>query len=80
MREEKSMVNVNPSAKLLLHLFSLEVVIGADLLHQPVICAKEGNEDTYDLERLGADPRCLGLGVFRVAGLPRVIQAGLGLL
>lgn len=70
----------SPSAKWLLVLLRLEVMIRADLLHQPVICAKEGDEDTYDLERLGADPRCLGLGVFGVAGLPRIVHAGLGLL
>lgn len=70
----------SPSAKRLLVLLRLEVTIRADLLHQPVIGAREGNEDTYDLERLGADPGCLGLGVFGVAGLRRVVHAGLGLL
>lgn len=70
----------SPSAEWLLVRLRLEVVIRAHLLHQPVICAKEGDEDTNNLERLGADPRSLGLGVFRVAGLPGVVHAGLGLL
>lgn len=70
----------SPSAEWLLVLLRLEVTVGADLLHQPVICAREGDEDAYDLERLGADPGGLGLGVFGVAGLARVVHAGLGLL
>lgn len=65
---------------MLLVWICLEVVVRADFLHQPVVGAGEGDEDADDLEGLGADPGGLGLRVFRVAGLSRVIHAGFGLL
>lgn len=65
---------------MLLVLLHLEVVVGTNLLYQPVICTSEGDEDAYNLEGLGTDPCSLGLGIFRVASLARVIHAGLGLL
>lgn len=68
------------SSEVLLVLLCLKVVIRTDLLHQPVVRAGEGDEDAYDLEGFGADPCCLGLRVFRVAGLPWIVHARLGLL
>lgn len=68
------------SSKMLLVLLRLVVVVRTDFLHEPVVRPGEGYEDTDDLKRFGADPRGLGLGVLRVAGLSRVIQTGLGLL
>lgn len=65
---------------MLLVLLCLKVVVRTNFLHQPVICASEGNEDAYNLKGLGTDPCGLGLGVFRVAGLARVVHARLGLL
>lgn len=65
---------------MLLVWICLKVVIWTDLLHQPVVRAREGDEDADHLKGLGTDPGCLGLCVFRVAGLSRVIHAGLGLL
>lgn len=70
----------NPSSKVLLVLLCLKVVVRADFLHQPVISARESNEDAYNLEGFGTDPGCLGLCVLWVAGLPRIIHARLGLL
>lgn len=70
----------SPSSEVLLVLLCLKVVVRTDFLHQPVIGAGEGDEDAYNLKGFGADPGGLGLGVFGVAGLPRVIHAGLGLL
>lgn len=83
---EKSLIDIsvsvfqNLSSIVLLALLRLKVVVWTNFLHQSVISACEGDEDAYNLKGFGADPGCLGLGVFRVAGLPRVVHAGLGLL
>lgn len=68
------------SEVLLLLVLHLKVVVWTDFLHEPIISASEDDEDAYNFERFGTDPGRLGLGVFWVAGLPRVIHAGLGLL
>lgn len=83
---EKSLIDIsvsvfqNLSSIVLLALLRLKVVVRTNFLHQSVISACEGDEDANNLKGFGADPGCLGLGVFRVAGLPRVVHAGLGLL
>lgn len=68
------------SSKMLLVLLGLEVVVRTNFLYQPVVCARECDEDAYNLEGFGTDPCSLGLGVFWVAGLARVVHAGLGFL
>lgn len=52
------------SSEVLLVLLCLKVVVRTDFLHQPVISAGKGDEDAYNLKGFGADPGCLGLGVF----------------
>lgn len=68
---EKSLFDLSVSAfqnlsseVLVLVLLCLKVVVRTDFLHQPIIGAGEGDEDAYNLKGFGADPGCLGLGVF----------------
>lgn len=56
------------------------VVVGANLLHQPVVYAVEGDVDADDFEGLGADPGDVALGVLVVAGLGWVVRAQRGFL
>lgn len=51
------------------------VVVRANLLHQAVVRAVEGNIDTDDLERLRANPGHVALDLLLVAGLGRVVVA-----
>ena len=51
------------------------VVVRADLLDQAVVRTIEGNVDTDDLERLGANPGHVALNLLLKAGLGRVVVA-----
>ncbi|PWA16722.1 hypothetical protein CCH79_00017471 [Gambusia affinis] len=53
----------------------LGTVVRTDFLDQPVIGAVERHVDTDDLERLGAHPGDVALGLFLVARLRRVVVA-----
>lgn len=44
-------------------MFALEVVVRTHFLNQLIIDAKEGDEDTDDFERFGAEPGGVGLSV-----------------
>lgn len=67
---EKSLIDIsvsvfqNLSSVVLLALLCLKVVVRTDFLQQSVISTREGDEDAYNLKGFGADPGCLGLGVF----------------
>lgn len=54
------------------------VVVRADLLHQAVVRTVEGNIDTDDLERLGANPGHVALDLLLETGLGWVIVAQRG--
>lgn len=56
------------------------VVVRANLLDQAVVRTVEGNVDTDDLERLGANPGHMALNLFLEAGLGRVVVAQRGAL
>lgn len=79
-RRSQCLISADWSSEVLLVLLGLKIVVRTDFLHQPVIGAGEGDEDAYDLKGFGANPGCLRLRVFWVAGLAWVIHAGLGLL
>lgn len=51
------------------------VVVRADLLHQLVVGAVEGDEDADDLERFGAQPGHVALRLLLRAALRRVVGA-----
>lgn len=56
------------------------VVVRANLLHQAVVRTIEGNVDTNDLERLGANPGHMALNLLLEAGLGRIVVAKGGAL
>lgn len=51
------------------------VVVRANLLDQTVVRTVEGNVDTDDLERLGANPGHVALNLLLEAGLGWVVVA-----
>lgn len=54
------------------------VIIWADFLHQPVVCAVERNVDANDLKGFGADPGHVTLCLLLKAGLGGVVVAQRG--
>lgn len=56
------------------------VVVWTNLLHQAVVRAIEGNVDTDDLKRLGANPGHMALNLLLEAGFGRIVVAKRGAL
>lgn len=56
------------------------VVVWANLLHQAIVCAVEGNVDADDLKRLGTNPGHVALNLLLKAGLGRIVIAQRGAL
>lgn len=61
-------------------MLTLEVVVRTHFLNQLVVDAEERDENADHLEGFSTEPGRVRLGVFREAGLRRVVQAGFGLL